>query len=301
MDEVKLYTAAEAEELAALASPLPDGRVPAHTIGRDFHDKLFAVLRPTEDALLRAAPGLAWSVVHYANEVDRLRAQVFQLVDAREAVAMMIPAGESSVGSVEQNIAAHLGHLRSRVSDGASEAARLRAQVAALRADRASDIAVTRRDLHVALELSDTALTADDEIRAAWAAVMQRAEDYPILRRSLDMSSEMISDASAALDAAGIPHVDGVSIAERIRALSAELGKPVAREWTKISETLYERRTDARRLLLWDSEDPDSWWLWTDADNSQPMSGGMRDADLHVAEHFRLVGGVHPLTSGVKS
>ncbi len=78
---------------------------------------------------------------------------------------------------------------------------------------------------------------ASPKLRADWLAMHTRIaeleaeaaqlreeldERLPILRCSLDLSNELHSAASAALTAAGHPHVDGRTLAERVEALAAD-------------------------------------------------------------------------------
>ena len=227
---------------------------------------------------------------------DQIRDALDRRVDVRDAFrGLPAEALNEMVEDIAKIVSAARGEAR----------AELEAEVARFQAERARDIAATRRDLLAALELPDTALTADDEIRAAWAEVMQCAEVYPILRRSMDMGSRMISDASAALEAAGFPHVDGVSIAERVRALAAELGKPVASRW-QLSAFCWVR--DDGENAVYAECSSHGWGVWKNgrslafARGPETGDAGRHAADLVlVAAGYRLVGGVHPLPDEVKS
>ncbi len=80
-------------------------------------------------------------------------------------------------------------------------------------------------------------IAAAPELRVDWLAMHARIaaleaeaaqlreeldERLPVLRRSLDLVNELHSAASAALTAAGHPHVDGRTLAERVEALAAD-------------------------------------------------------------------------------
>ena len=133
-----------------------------------------------------------------------------------------------------------------------------------------------------------------------WEEPYDPEKHLNLLLAWLDQRNKTISDASAALDAAGIPHVDGVSIAERVRALAAELERPMAGPWV----WNWGANTDSRygldgRKLVTVYEGGEHWCDY--AGDKQIHEGGKDAADAFLlSAGYRLVGGVHPLSLEVR-
>lgn len=203
------------------------------------------------------------------------------------------------------------GYPRALLSEAAERLKTLEAEIARFQAERAASLESFRRALCVALDVDREGLQDPAELDKAWSEVLICAECYPVAMRTAASFEGCIADASAALDAAGIPHVAGVSIADRVRTLAAELEKPVARQWSDRGGGRCWTRSAFRLDGMLDvaaevtSNGPTRGWTVVVGhrlvDVFELADPARHAADLAlVAEGYRLVDGVHPLTLETK-
>ena len=142
---------------------------------------------------------------------DQIRDALDRRVDVRDAFrGLPAEALNEMVEDIAKIVSAARGAAR----------AELEAEAARFQAERAASLESFRRALCGALDIDREGLQDPAELGEAWSEVQIRACTYPVFARTAASFEGYLADASAALDAAGFPHVDGVSIAERIRALA---------------------------------------------------------------------------------